>query len=84
MKTTEVNSSVIGKKVRGIFTGLVVTGTIIDTVEVRNPHNNELCAVGVRIKLDNGVAWGDCTYHEYESTARIHDEFGNLAHTTII
>ena len=77
MKTSEVNESLIGKKVSGIFTAMEVTGTI--TAIVENKYTK-----GVRIKLDNGVNWGGEIYTEYESASRICDEFGNLKYTKVI
>ena len=34
MKTQDININLIGKKVRGIFTGMEITGTIIDIVSL--------------------------------------------------
>ena len=94
MKTTEVNERLIGKRVRCIFTGLECTGTIMGVVEHYSQNHPKrvaegeptqvLCSKGVRIKLDTPVVWGECTYHEYESTARVHDDWGNLQHTSLI
>lgn len=86
MRTKEVNNSLIGKRVKGIFTAMEVTGTIIGIVEERSPWgpSNEICSKGVRIKLDKPVRWGSETFTQYESTARVSDEFGNLHHTEII
>ena len=39
MKTTEVNSSLIGKRCRCMFTGMMVTGTIVDVKDERNSTN---------------------------------------------
>ena len=77
MRTTEVNESLIGKRVAGVFTAMDVTGTITAIVD-------DGFSKGVRIKLDNGVNWGGEIYHEYESTARVEDEWGNLKYTRII
>lgn len=90
MKTSEVNQSLVGKRVKGIFIGLEVTGTIIGIVEDLSypwkpeSKDNQVCAKGVRIKLDNPVQWGDFWYKEYESTARVFDDWGNLQHTELI
>ena len=84
MKTTEINNSIIGKRVKGMFTGLEVTGTINCIIKSHDPHTHELCAIGVEIKLDKNVTWGDCTYDKYISDARVHDEFGNLEYTHLI
>ena len=77
MKTSEVNESLIGKKVSGIFTAMEVTGTI--TAIVENKYTK-----GVRIKLDKPVRWGSEAFTQYESTARVEDEWGNLKYTRII
>ena len=77
MKTTDVNESLIGKKVKGIFTGLEVVGEIVGIIE------DEYCK-GVRIFMDEEVNWGGSWYRYYESTARKSDNWGNLNHTELI
>ena len=77
MTTSDINNSLIGKRVKGIFTGMEVRGTITGTVD------NQYSA-GVEIQLDYSVVWGDYTYTNYQSTARKMDEFGNLKHTELI
>lgn len=77
MKTTEVNSSLIGKRVKGIFTALEVTGSITAIYE-------DEYSKGVEIKLDKPVVWGDYTYYKYTSTARKYDDWGNLKYTELI
>lgn len=77
MKTSEINSSLIGKKVECVFTGLKTTGTIINIID-------EEYSKGVRIKFDEPINWGGDWYEEFESTARKSDEFGNLNHTKLI
>lgn len=84
MKTSEVNESLIGKRVSGIFTAMEVTGTIYGIIEERSNKSGELCSVGVAIKLDEPVRWGDGLYTEYNSTARVFDDWGNLQHTKVI
>lgn len=99
MKTQDININLIGKKVRGIFTGMEITGTIIDIVSLWSskmsgtetygedvPADPEmhLCSKGVVIALDTPVRWGDYFYTKYESTARICDDWGNLSHTELI
>ena len=84
MKTQEVNESLIGKKVSGVFTAMEVTGTIIGIVRRSSLTSDEICSVGVKIKLDEPVRWGDDLYIEYESTARVIDDWGNLEHTKVI
>lgn len=77
MKTTEVNESLVGKKVKGILTSLEVTGVITGIFE--NEYSK-----GVEIRLDNPVVWGDYTYENYTSTARKHDNWGNLQLTELV
>ena len=84
MKTSEVNESLIGKRVIGICTAMQVTGTIIGIVRRSSLTSNEICSVGVKIKLDEPVRWGEDLYTEYESTARVSDDWGNLQHTKVI
>lgn len=90
MKTLDVNQSLVGRRVKGIFTGLQVTGTIVGIVEdlampwKPQSEENKVCTKGVRIKLDKPIQWGPYEYEEYESTARVYDEFGNLHHTELI
>lgn len=77
MKTTEVNESIIGKRCKSIFTGLMVTGTI---EEVRVSEHT----VEVRVRYDEPQIWGDCTYESDWSFGRLCDEFGSLRHLEII
>lgn len=94
MKTTEIDNSIIGKRVKGVFTGMEVTGIITDIVDYYSrtwdainggfSGDEYLCSKGVRIKLDEGIMWGDDIYFDYESTARVDDEEGNLRFTHII
>ena len=94
MKTTDVSEKLIGQKVKCIFTGLEVHGTITGIVVNTSKNHSKLveqgyepymvCSKGVRIKFDSPVQWGDCSYEEYESTSRVHDEFGNLNYTELI
>ena len=77
MKTTEVNESIIGKRCKSIFTGLMVTGTI---EEVRiSEHTAE-----VRVRYDEPHVWGNSTYESDWSFGRLSDEFGSLRHLEII
>ena len=85
MKTSEVNPSIIGKRVKGVCNGQDVTGTIIGIVE-------DKYTVGVRIELDFPVffATGYGVQHtewyktEYVSEARTFDDWGNLQLTEFI
>ena len=77
MKTAEVNESIIGKRCKSIFTGLMVTGTI---EEVRvSEHTAE-----VRVRYDEPHTWGNNTYESDWSFGRLCDEFGSLRHLEII
>lgn len=94
MKTKDINENLVGKKVKGIFTGLEVTGTITKIVEgyskthpklvAEGAPEYTLCSKGVKIHLDRPVRWGDSFYTEYESTARVADDWGNLQHTELL
>ena len=77
MKTTEVNNSIIGKRCECMFTGMLVTGTIVDIEE--NQHTAD-----VKVRYDQPHQWGDCSYTEGWSWDRKHDEFGTLKHLSII
>lgn len=77
MKTVEVNSNLVGKRVKGVFTNLEITGVITGIFENKDSK-------GVVIKLDQPVVWGNYTYENYTSTARKHDDWGNLQHTALI
>lgn len=86
MKTSEVNESLIGKRVSCVFTGMQTTGTIIGIVHDHDKwsSNRPLCSKGVRIKLDYPIQWGDDEYDEIESTSWLGDEYGNLSNTYLI
>jgi len=84
MKTKEVNENLIGKRVAGVFTAMEVTGTIIGIVREKSLTRDEICSVGVEIKLDEPVRWGDYIYTKYCSTARVSDDWGNLSLTKVI
>ena len=77
MKVQEVNQSIIGRKVKGIFTAMAVTGTITEI-------NEDEYTVSVKIALDKPVQWGDDEYTEYWSSARKSDGWGNLQHTELL
>lgn len=83
MKTSEVNESLIGKRVECVVTALRTTGVIVGIVSEED-SSKYVFVKGVRIKLDRPVNWGDDYIEEYESTARTKDEFGNLCHTNVI
>lgn len=101
MKTSEVNKSLVGKRVNCIFSGEKTQGTIIDIVSYSSPtYNRETrfwdgpeveVSRGVKIRLDKPVCVvaGDFNTEswwqsEFESTARIFDDWGNLSHVELI
>jgi hypothetical protein len=77
MKTAEVNESIIGKRCKSIFTGLMVTGTI-EAINITK-HIAE-----VKVRFDEPHRWGNDTFEYDWSHARLHDEFGSLHHLKII
>ena len=77
MKSTEVNSSIIGKRCKSIFTGMMVTGTIEDINITK--HTAE-----VKVRYDEPHQWGNDDYTTGWSFARLHDGFGSLRHLEII
>lgn len=77
MKASEVNPSIIGQRVKGVFTAMAVTGTITEISE-------DEYTVSVHIALDKPVQWGDDEYTDYWSSARKADDWGNLQHTELL
>lgn len=77
MKTAEVNDSIIGKRCKCVFTGLMVTGTIED-IKIEE-HTAE-----VNVRYDEPHQWGNLQYENGWSFGRLHDEFGSLRHLEII
>ena len=77
MKTNEVNDSIIGKRCKCIFTGLMVTGTI-GTINVTK------YTAEVKVCFDEPHSWGNEIYEYDWAHARLHDEFGSLRHLAII
>ena len=77
MRIEEVSQSIIGRRVKGVFTAMAVTG-VID--EIRETE----FTVEVHIVLDKPVQWGDDEYTSYWSTARKYDGWGNLQHTELL
>jgi hypothetical protein len=77
MKTSEVNNSLIGKRCKCIFTGLMVTGTIEDTKITKYTAD-------VKVRFDEPHNWGGDWYKFDWSSSRLHDEFGSLKHLEII
>ena len=77
MKTTEVNRSLIGKRCRCMFTGMMVTGTIVDVKDERNTTN-------VKVRYDEPHQWGEQTYEDGWAWGRKSDEFGTLQPLTLL
>lgn len=77
MKTTEINRSLIGKRCRCMFTGMMVTGTIVDIKDERNSTN-------VKVRYDEPHQWGEHTYEDGWAWGRKSDEFGTLQHLTLL
>lgn len=77
MKANEVNDSIIGKRCKCIFTGLMVTGTI-ETVNVTE------YSAEVKVRFDEPHSWGNEIYEYDWAHARQHDEFGSLQYLAII
>lgn len=77
MKTTEVNQSIIGKRCKCIFTGLMVTGVIKEI-------NITKYTAEVKVCFDEPHRWGNELYRYDWAHARLHDEFGSLHHLEII
>lgn len=77
MRTNEVNASLIGRRVKGISFGEMVTGTVF---EIENNKH----AVCVHFKLDTPQYWGDYKYCNAQAWARKADEFGSLHYMTLL
>lgn len=77
MKATEVNDSIIGKRCKCVFTGLMVTGTI-EKVKI-SEHTAE-----VKVRYDEPHQWGNQLYEDGWAFARLSDNFGSLRHLEII
>lgn len=92
MKVTELNSELIGKRVACIHGCCNRQGTIISLVEEKDPVTHKVCSKGVRIQLDEpvffssgyGVQHTEWWEHEFNSTARVFDGWGNLQYTNLI
>lgn len=75
MKTKDVNKTLTGKRVKGIYTGLAYEGTVIGITENRDTYTGQLCSKGLKIELDHPIQWGDDEYNVIESTARVKDDW---------
>ena len=75
MKTSEVNNSLIGRRVKGISFGEMVTGTVTKIEDGE-------CTVCVYFDLDTPQNWGGELFHHAQAWARKADEFGSLHHMT--
>ena len=76
MKTQEINSKLIGKKVEIIVTGLMVKGIITGIVE-------DQFRKGIEVNHEP-VQWGQDILTNTTSTARKYDEFGSLKNAKLI
>jgi len=76
MKTSEVNTSLIGKKVEIIVTGLMVKGIVTGIYENKSTK-------GIKVNHEP-VNWGGAIITQSKSLARIRDEFGSLEYAKII
>jgi alpha-L-fucosidase len=77
MKPTEVNNSIIGKRCKCIFTGMMVTGVIEDIT--KDQH-----AAHVKVRFDEPHVWGNEHFEYNWSFARLTNGFGSLRYLEII
>lgn len=77
MKAKDVNTELIGKRCKCVFTGLMVTG-VIEDIKI-SEHTAE-----VKVRYDEPHQWGDLLYESGWAFARLHDDFGSLRHLEII
>lgn len=77
MKSNEVNSSLIGRRVKGMSFGEMVTGTIFEVEDTKY-------SVCIHFKLDTPQYWGGYKYCNGQAWARRADEFGSLHHMELI
>ncbi|MFV0590117.1 MAG: DUF6956 domain-containing protein [Draconibacterium sp.] len=77
MNPKEVNNSIIGKRCKCIFTGMMVTGVIEEIT--KDQH-----AVHVKVSFDEPHVWGNEQFEYNWSFARLSDGFGSLRHLEII
>jgi len=77
MKTAEVNTNLIGKRCKCIFTGLMVAGTIEETKLTK-------FSAHVLVRFDEPHNWGGEIYEFDWSFARLSDDFGSLQYLEII
>lgn len=77
MKPEEVNNNMIGKRCKCIFTGMMVSGVIVEIT--KDQH-----AVHVKIRFDEPHIWGNVQFEYNWSFARLSDGFGSLQYLEII
>lgn len=77
MRTSEVNESLIGKRVEGISFGAMVTGTVTG-IEITE------CSATVFFAFDKAQRWGDDVWTKGSNWARLSDEFGSLSHMRVL
>ena len=76
MKTSEVNTSLIGKKVEIMVTGLMVKGIVTAIYECNH-------AKGIIVNHEP-VNWGNEIYTTSTSLSRKSDDWGNLEYAKLI
>ena len=77
MKTAEVNNSIIGKRVKGIFDSNEVTGVVVSTYE-------DEYFKGVKIELDKPVFWNTHTFKNYVFAEHKNAGWGNLQSVVLL
>lgn len=77
MKIADVNLSLIGKRCKGMFTGMLVDGTITDVKE--NQYTVE-----VHFYFDEPHQWGNDSFNKERAWARKIDEFGSLKYLELL
>lgn len=76
MKTSEVNTSLIGKKVEIMVTGLMVKGIVTAIYECKHSK-------GIVVNHEP-VNWGSEIYTTSTSISRKSDDWGNLEYAKLI
>lgn len=77
MKPKEVNNSIIGKRCKCIFTGMMVTGVIEEITKDQHTAH-------VKVRFDEPHVWGNEQFDYNCSFARLSDGFGSLRYLEII
>jgi len=77
MKISDVNEALIGKRVKAIWTGMMVTGRVTGMSE------DEHC-ICVYYDMERPHVWGNDTWTNHHAHARKYDEFGSLKYMEVI